>query len=199
MTSRRAFLAGVPAAAAMVTTLPVSASDSLSVADPAERIEWLMNELSDALADYCRGQFRAIVEPSSLPNGVVLLQGMHMDAGRRRHEQPPTLPPGFAVMHVGDRWVSVDTAAIPQQLAVVDEDSRTEARPDGVIEHVSMPERGAEYVAVTHDGRIVITELEQSLGALRPRQPRIGWMPSRWQGYRASETVTVLGKVISEG
>lgn len=205
MTSRRAFLAGLPAAAAMVT-LPASASDNLSVAElclpeePADRIGRLMNDLSDTLADYCGGTFRAIVEPSSLENGVVMLQGMHGDAILQRLEPPtPTLPPGFAVMHIGDRWVSVDTASIPQQLAVVDEDSRTDELPEGIVEHVSMPERGAEYVAVTHDGRIVITTLEQGLGSARKRDPRIGYMAGSWNGYRASHAVTVLGKVVSEG
>lgn len=205
MTSRRAFLAGLPAAAAMVT-LPASAVDNLSVAelclpenDPADRVSRLMYDLSDALADYCRGTLRAIVEPSSLANGVVMLQGMHGDANLQRFEARPTLPPGFAVMHVGDRWVSVDTASIPQQLAVVDEDSRTDELPEGIVEHVSMPERGAEYVAVTHDGRIVITRLEQGLRSARKRDPRIGYMAGSWNGQRASYAVTVLGKVVSEG
>jgi hypothetical protein len=203
MTSRRAFLAGLPAAAAMVT-LPASAAvDNLSIVeDAAERIDRLMNELSDALADYCGGQFRAIVEPSSLPNGMVLLQGMHTDAILQRFGKNAPAPPaaaGLAVMNIGNRWVSIDTAALPQQLTVIEEDTRTAERPDGVAEHVSMPERGAEYAVVTHDGRIVLTPLVEGLGSPWRRDCRLGFMPGSAGQYRVHHAVTVLGRVISEG
>jgi len=198
MTSRRAFLAGLPAAGALVALPAMAATDSLSVAAMPEatldRLDRLMLDLSETLDGYLGGNFRAIVEPYSR-GSPAQLQNMRADANLQWVADVPAAP-GHAVMTIGKRLVTVDTDALPQQLQVVAEDSRTDALPEGVVEFVTMPERGAEYVAVTHDGRIVITKLEPSLGSKWKRERRIGFMRGRWEGYRASYQVTVLGKVV---
>lgn len=198
LTSRRAFLAGLPAAGALVALPAMAEADSLSVAALPEatldRLDRLMLDLSETLDDYLGGNFRAIVEPYSR-GALAQLQNMHADANLQRVAEAPATAAGHAVMTIGKRRVTVDTAALPQQLAVVEEDTRTELRPMGVVEYVSMPDRSAEYVALTHEGRIVIAKLVPSLCPSRKREARIDWMRDRKEPH-VNHAVTVLGKVV---
>lgn len=104
----------------------------------------------------------------------------------------------LASMHLNGRRVLVDLSDLPKQSTIVDEETVTEWRPRGVIEHASEPDVEAEYVVLTNDGDILITRLEPSY-SLGPADPRRGFMSGTHMGYRAWLNVRVLGKVVSEG
>lgn len=74
--SRRTVIAGFATGVATGIT-PAVMANPVEFEGPAERVERLMQELSDALDDYQRGQFRAIVEPAAKVGGTVLLQNMN--------------------------------------------------------------------------------------------------------------------------
>lgn len=192
MTSRRAFLAALPAAgAAAALPLAVAANDKLSAAglpeSVAAKVERLMMELSDALSEYMGGQFRAIVEPASAPNCVVILNNMAapMRSLQRRRNQ------ALGTVNVEGRSVIFDPSLAPAVTRVEHEDTALTA-------HCSAPEPGAEYLVLDEWGKLQVTRLEAHADYSRAvAHPRLAFRESRSTLGRPYLTpVLVIGKVL---
>lgn len=81
--SRRTVIAGIATGVATGIT-PTVMANPVEFEGPAERVNRLAQELSEALADWAGGSFRAIVEPDDPDRAGVWLQNMHVGPGRKQ-------------------------------------------------------------------------------------------------------------------
>ena len=98
-------------------------------------------------------------------------------------------------MAIDGRTVSVDTNALPETFLVTHEDQGA----GGWTERVSRPEPG-EYVVMTWEGDLAITELEDGYADQAMSNRRTGFMAVAAEGLprgsRFSRQVRVIGKVV---
>jgi hypothetical protein len=185
------YLAIAPAALAAATVAPsaVLARQDVGLTivaeDAAPRIDRLMRELADALAGYCGGQFRAVVEAG--PDGAAWLQNVHADAGAGVAGH---LAEGTAlIVHRGRNYL-VDTADVPSRQIVRQEDQGA----GGWTECYYVPKARARYAYLRLNGEIEVGPLAVGSSDWRLHERRIGYR----RRSRQVERVIVLGLVISD-